>query len=42
MLSPTRSRRPPARSPLSYGSFQLNADGSYTYTLNNANPAVTR
>ncbi|HNN44483.1 MAG TPA: retention module-containing protein, partial [Azospira sp.] len=25
---------------LSYGSFQLNADGSYTYTLNNANPAV--
>ncbi|MCK6404731.1 MAG: retention module-containing protein [Rhodocyclaceae bacterium] len=25
---------------LSYGSLQLNADGSYTYTLNNANPAV--
>src|SRR5574343_1950710 len=30
----------PATVALSYGNLVLNADGSYTYTLNNANPAV--
>jgi len=30
----------PASVTLSYGSLVLNADGSYTYTLNNANPTV--
>jgi VCBS repeat-containing protein len=30
----------PATVALNYGNLVLNADGSYTYTLNNANPAV--
>jgi VCBS repeat-containing protein len=30
----------PASVALTYGSLVLNADGSYTYTLNNADPAV--